>query len=374
MPHHPTMPVIRFLPTLVISALLPLLAWAQGPGLPQVPGTDQTKGAETKKEEPPTEAELLLDAAINKVKEIEYVEATIRQDVSMLGQKFSVVGSYLKGPGLRVRMELNLKNLADAEGTMLQVCDGETLYDFQRIASAQNYRKLGIGKIMEAVDAANFEPEVREQIVRQFGFHGPEALLVGLRKAVLFDQKEEDTLDDKPVWVLRGNWKDRAALAPAGQAAPTGPLPPYVPSIVALTIGQEDGWPYRVEMKGRVRVGPGAGMAKKAETKPQVQAPRQDQVSSIVLTYQNVKLNTEIGRERFAFSVPDSRLAPNVQGVDQTEDWLTRIKELSIQLSQQGRKTEDTKGDNGALGQPIPVPKAPETPSSKSGIPSRGPQ
>src|SRR5262249_9718176 len=159
-------------------------------------------------------------------------------------------------------------------------------------------------------DAAQFEPEVREQIVRQFGFHGPEALLVGLRKAVLFDQKEEDTLDDKPVWVLRGNWKDRAALAPAGQAAPTGPLPPYGPSIGALTIGQEDGWPYRVEMKGRVRVGPGAGMTKKAETKPQSTTPRQDQISSIVLTYQNVKLNTEIGRERFAFSVPDSRLAP----------------------------------------------------------------
>jgi hypothetical protein len=92
------------------------------------------------------------------------------------------------------------------------------------------------------------------------------------------------------------------------------------------------------------------------------------------LTYQNVKLNTEIGRERFAFSVPDSRLAPNVQGVDQTEDWLTRIKELSIQLSQQGRKTEDTKGDNGALGQPIPVPKAPETPPVKSGTPAPGPR
>ncbi len=365
MPHHPTMPVIRFLPTLVISALIPWLAWAQGPALPQTPPPSLPKGAETKKDDPPTEAELLLDAAIGKVKEIESVEAELRQDVIMLGQKFRVEGTYLKGPGLRVRMELKLKDLADADGTMLQVCDGTTLYDFQRIAAAQNYRKLGIAKVMEAIDAANFETEMREQLVRQFGIHGPEALLIGLRKAVLFDQKDEDTLDDQPVWVLRGTWKDKAALGGPAQGSPTGILPPYVPSIVALTISQETGWPHRLEMKGRVRVGPGSAMAKKADTKPQANPARQEQVSSVTLTYQNVKIGSTIAPERFAFAVPDARLAPNMVGGDQTEEWLSRIKEFSMQLSQQGKKAAP-KADDGTLGQPIPVPRPPAPEKEKS--------
>src|SRR5206468_1631386 len=78
-------------------------------------------------------------------------------------------------------------------------------------------------------------------------------LLSGLRKALLFDQKAAGTLDGKPVWILRGRWKDYDGLSGPGQPPIplTSTLPPYVPSIATVVIGQEDGWPYRVELVGR---------------------------------------------------------------------------------------------------------------------------
>ncbi|MFO0956976.1 MAG: hypothetical protein U0800_05845 [Isosphaeraceae bacterium] len=313
--------------------------------------------ADTKPADPPTEAELLLDAAILKVKSLENVEAELTQAVSMLGQNFQVTGSYMKGPGYRIRMELNLKNLGDADGTLLQVCDGKVLWDYQRIAQAQNYRRLAIDKILARIEGPEFEQEIRDQIIGSFGFTGPEALLTGLRKSVLFDQKEEDSLDNRKVWILRGFWKDRTALASPGQPAPTGALPPYIPSVIALTIGQEDGWPYKLEMKGRIRVGPSLGGA--AEKKAATPAPRPDQVSSLTLTYTNVKLNTELDPAKFAFTAPDPRIVPNVVVIDQTDEWLSRLNEAAAQLAEKARRGggSPSKGED-PVTPAISIPKA----------------
>lgn len=361
------MPIIRFLAILVTTGLIPLLSLAQIPG--QAPGTGTgpavppiKTSADAKPAEPPTEAELLLDAALVKVRALESVEADLSQNVSMLGQTFQVTGSYVKGPGYKIRMELNLKDLGDSNGTLLQVCDGKVLWDYQRIAQAQNYRRLAIDKVLARIETPEFDQDIRDQIVNSFGFSGPDALLAGLRKSVLFDQKEEDTLDGRKVWVLRGAWKDRAALVSPGQQVPSGPLPPYIPSVVALTIGQDDGWPYKLEMKGRLRVGPSLGGAaeKKAAPAP-AQTARPDQVSSLTLTYSNVKLNPELDPARFAFTPPDPRIVPNVVVVDQTDEWLARLNEAAAQLAEKARREG---GGSSKLDEPttpsIPVPRPPD--------------
>ena len=83
MRYDQTMPNHRIVLTLAVAVALPLLALAQAPPPGQVPPA------------PPTPAEQTLDAAIEKLKAITSVRADIRQDVDMLGQKFSVVGQYL---------------------------------------------------------------------------------------------------------------------------------------------------------------------------------------------------------------------------------------------------------------------------------------
>ena len=88
---------------------------------------------------------------------------------------------------------------------------------------------------------------MRDQVVTQLGLAGPEVLLVGLRKAIKFDQREEGTLDDRPVDIIRGTW-----LRPEGLAGPNltpqqqmAPLPSFVPSLVRSTSATRTAGPTR---------------------------------------------------------------------------------------------------------------------------------
>src|SRR5262249_14146042 len=143
-------------------------------------------------------------------------------------------------------------------------------------------------------------------------FIGPEALLSGLRKTFEFNQKEAGTLGGRAVWIIRGKWRrtEPNAASPQPVFPPPGPLPPYVPSIVAVWIGQEDGWPYQVKLEGRA---PSALERKKQErqvgpdgrpvAKP-IAMPIQEQISSILLVYSDVVLNQPIESGSFDFQPP----------------------------------------------------------------------
>ena len=141
-------------------------------------------------QEPPTEAERLIDLAIKKIAGLKSVSADMVQNVVMLKQKFDIKGRYLKAPDSRTYLRLAVSGLPDSDGTILQVCDGETLWEYQQILESQVYRKLSIKPIFERLNSPDMDPKTRDQILNQMGFAGPDALLVGLRKSVRFDQKE----------------------------------------------------------------------------------------------------------------------------------------------------------------------------------------
>lgn len=124
-------------------------ALAQAPGQPATksvtapPGssphgfkveTDPTKNAPA---EPPTEAEKFIDASIQKVRALQSISADITQTAEILNQKFELKGQYLKAPNQRIRMQLTLSGLDSATGSMLQVCDGEILWDVQQVLESQ---------------------------------------------------------------------------------------------------------------------------------------------------------------------------------------------------------------------------------------------
>ena len=178
-------------------------------------------------QEPPTEAERLIDLAIKKVAGLKSVSADMVQNVVMLKQKFDIKGRYLKAPDSRTYLKLTVSGLPDSDGTMLQVCDGETLWEYQQILESQSLpQDCRIKPIFERLNSPDIDAKTRDQILNQMGFAGPDALLVGLRKSVRFDQKEEGTLDGKAVWVLRGTWRNRNGLVgPDQRPLPaTGPL------------------------------------------------------------------------------------------------------------------------------------------------------
>ena len=88
---------------------------------------------------------------------------------------------------------------------------------------------------------------------RRSGFAGPETLLLGLRKTVKFDLKEEGELDGiESLEVPRHLEESRKGLVglDGRPVAAGGFLPPYIPMDGTLYLGKEDGWPYKLVPRG----------------------------------------------------------------------------------------------------------------------------
>jgi outer membrane lipoprotein-sorting protein len=323
-----------------------------GAGGATVPQT----AAAAKSEEPPTEAERVIDAAIKKLAAIQSVSAELVTNVEMLNQKFTINGRYLKAPNKRVYLRLAVAGLPDTSSTTLQVCDGETLWDYQRVLDAQYYRKMSIKPVMERLDSPDLDPSIKEKATNQMGFSGPETLLVGLRKMIKFDQKEEGEFAGKKVWVLHGVWKSRQGLVlPNAQPVPaTGPLPYYVPSLATLYLGKDDSWPYKMLLLGRVPTDLLDTRRRGPDGRPQgaLRSIERPAPTRIELIYSDVKLNVTIRVDEFAFQAPP---AANVD--DNTETVVTTL-DKAIQMEQQRKKSEATRKD-GAMIEPIDIPSTP---------------
>jgi hypothetical protein len=313
--------------------------------------------------QPPTEAEKLIDLAIKKVAGYSSVAADMIQNVDIIKQKFAVKGRYLKGPSSRIYLKLSVTGLPDSSGTLLQVCDGETLWDYQQILESQSYRKMSIKPVLERLRSPDIDAKTRDVFMSQIGFTGPEALLVGLRKSIRFDQKEEGELDGKPVWILRGTWLNRNGfVGPDQRPLPAmGPLPAYVPSLATLYLGKNDGWPYKLVLVGKMssilqdprRVGPDGRLAAARSSVEKIDP------SKIELVYSNVLLNPKLKPEEFAFQAP-----PNANVEDTTEIILKGLDQ-AIQYQAMQKRTEAAREAGPLLDHSIEIPKPATEPTPK---------
>jgi len=330
---------------------------AGSPATATPPANSTGAAATPKAEEPPTEAEVIIDKAIKKIGELQSVAAELLEEVEMLGQKFSIKGRYLKAPNRRVYLRLNVAGLPDSSGTTLQVCDGETLWDYQQILDSQLYRKKSIKPIIERLNAPELDSKIRDQALSSMGFAGPETLLAGLRRYLKFDQKENGQLDGKAVWVLRGTWKNRQGIVSFNSqpVPPTGPLPPYVPALATLYLGKEDSWPYRLDLVGRqitelIDTRPRGPDGRPIGARRTIERPTP---SKITLVYTGVKLNANIRVDEFAFQ------APTTANVDDDTEIILKMLDQAIAAEAAKKKNETIRKDGQVLDQPIEIPAPP---------------
>ena len=393
MPYNSTMNKNRLIPTVGIGVLLPLgfCLWlcdlSPTPGAsaradvapvtpaatpPAAPAAASPAGAPAA---PPTEAELTLDEAVKKVAAFEAFSAELVETVDMLKQKFAIQGFYRKASGGRIFLKLVVSGLPGSSGEMQQVCDGVTLWDYQQVLEYKSYRKIMLGPVLAKLKDPVLDPAAREQVLARLGLAGPEVLLAGLRKAIHFDQKEEGTLKVKapdgatvsrPVWILRGAWQDRQGLlGPNQQPLPeTAMLPAYVPSQATLTIGKDDGWPYKVRLAGRPagvmqdtrRIGPDGRPIGTLSSIQKIDP------SVIVLNYSVVSLAPSFKTGDFDFSVPAGA------HVEDSTEALVSDLEQEIQRKIAAKKAETAKSET-LLEQPIEVRSAPAPEGSASPTP-----
>ena len=130
---------------------------AAGPGQP---ATDAQ--AKEKAEEPPTPAEVLIDDGKAKIAKLQSAAADIEETIDMLNQHITLSGQYFKAPQYRIYFRLTLGKLADSGGTTLQVCDGETLWDFQAILESQQYHKFSVKPVMERLNSPELDARIKE--------------------------------------------------------------------------------------------------------------------------------------------------------------------------------------------------------------------
>jgi outer membrane lipoprotein-sorting protein len=317
-------------------------------------GSVPVKAPTEKTEEPPTDAERVIDLAIKKLAELKSVSAELLQKVDTLNQKLTIKGRYLRAPGTRIYLSLTVSGLADTGGSSLQVCDGDTLWDFEQLFESQFYHKMSIKPVMERLNSPDLDPKMREQIVTQMGMSGPETLLVGLRRTIKFDQKEEGDLEGRKVWILHGTWKSRQGLMMpnSAQAPAMGILPPYVPVDGTLYIGKDDGWPYMLVMVGKKptvlldtrRTGVDGRIIGSQRSIEKIEPSR------IELTYFNVKLNPAIRVEEFAFTAPSTA---NVE--DNTQSIINQLDQ-ALQMEAARKKAETAKKEEPLLEKAIDIP------------------
>jgi len=332
----------------------------QGPGAatnPQPGGAVPLNAPPEKAEEPPTEAERVIDLAIKKLAALKSVSAELLEKVEMLNQKVTIKGRYLRAKGTRIYLSLTVSGLADTGGTTLQVCDGETLWDYEQLFDSQYYRKLSIKPVLERLNSADLDPKLREQIITQMGVSGPETLLVGLRRTLKFEQREEGELDGKKVWILRGTWRNRQGLMlpNSGPAPAAGILPPYVPMDGTLYLGKDDGWPYKLVLLGRKPTDALDTRKRGPDGRPigSLRSIEKIEPSRIELIYSDVKLNVEIRVEEFAFTAPST-----ANPEDNTQAMINSLDQ-ALQVEAARKKAESAKKDEPLLEKSIDIPAPP---------------
>lgn len=338
------MPKFQSLAAIVASgAFVTALAFAIPPqdgNPPQTPDPSKRPAAPATKADP---ADPILDDAIAKIRALKSVAAKVSMRGEMLNQSFDIRGEYLRAQDNRQRLDLALVGPAGAGGRMLQICDGAILWEVQQALDTNFYSKTDVSKILAKLNAPGVTDEQREDLLTRLGFAGPEALLQGLRKSIAFDSIDEAELDGRPVWILRGNWKDRESLTGPEQTPlpEIGPLPAYIPSYAVLTLGKDDGWPYKLEMEGRRRsIVELRGTTTKTDLAgktTRVKAARTDvEPSRLTLVYSDVRLNPDLKPEDFAYQPPR-----NVEVQDLTDLQAANLENYLKMLSQEAQRKAD---------------------------------
>jgi hypothetical protein len=209
-----------------------------------------------------------LDRARRKLLKAGSVAATIVETVAVSERSFKAEGRYLQAglkPGeWRLRLELLVK-IGDTEGSLLEVCDGGVLWTRTEIdLSKKKDRKdrkettvtrRDVAQIMSA--ARKLGEKTQAELIATLGLGGLPGLLAAVEKDMKFVPiVREETLRDRPVFVIQGSWTDSyTAKMRERETRGTPGLLALLPDSVRLSIDRETGVPLRIvylkKMPGR---------------------------------------------------------------------------------------------------------------------------
>src|SRR5262249_32762538 len=254
------------------------------------------------------------------------VAARIRYQVDLFGQHSLGEGLYLQqGLGEQQQFRLDLKtNIDQKTMRFVQVCDGKFLWQFEDSTDGApkspserpTVNRLDVHRAQQAV--MQVAAQRMTDPAAELSLGGLPKLLAGLQKSFRFTRAEAGQLDVLPVWIVSGPWrpgalatvsKDLAHQAANGEPLNLKKLPAQLPEEVALYVGQDDLFPYRIEYRRR------------ADKKGRGADPAQDPMQTIlVVEFYDARLNAPIDPQQFVYQ------PANVNVLDTTSSFIMAIE------------------------------------------------
>jgi hypothetical protein len=285
--------------------------------------TDADESADAAKQRTP-EGE--LDRARRKLLKVSSVSATIVETITLSERSFKAEGRYLqtglKPSDWRLRLELVVK-IGDTEGSLLEVCDGGVLWtrtevDLSKKKDRKDRKEItvtrrDVAQIMSAARKSIDEGKQRE-LVASLGLGGLPALIAAVEKEMKFSPSvREETLRDRPVFVIQGSWTDayKARLGDqSGRGAPNLLLA-LLPDSVRLSIDRETGVPLRILYLKKI---PGREVSR----------------PMLTLDFLDVELDQPINQGEFNYKPPDGIIP-----VEQTKVFVDMLTAAEAQVQPQ---------------------------------------
>jgi hypothetical protein len=271
-------------------------------------------------------ADLLLKRIVATLYQSQSVAARIRYQVDLFGQHSLGEGLYLQqGTGDQRQFRLDLKTNIDQKTLrFVQVCDGKFLWQFEDSPDSEKkspsekptVNRLDVRRAQQAV--LQTAAQRMTDPASELALGGLPKLLAGLQKSFRFTRAEAGQLDVLPVWIVSGVWrpealvsvsKDLAHQAALGEPLNLKKLPAQLPEEVALYVGQDDLFPYRIEYRRR------------ADKKGRAGDPGQDTMQTIlVVEFFDARLNAPIDPQQFVYQ------PANVTVLDTTSSFIMAIE------------------------------------------------
>lgn len=196
--------------------------------------------------------EIVLASAVSALEGHGWISARLRHTTELFGQRVQGEGLYQQGPNLRMRYELRtLWSENRPPATLLQVCDGQALWEFRDVEGSRALQKARCEPILAAL---RDKGQAAIPIPVGQGFIGLGGLSQLLRSVATDFTFEPAAAAQPEVLRLVGAWKyaalariapDQFPLKSGSETVQPDKLPEHVPHYVEVVLGAENMFPYR---------------------------------------------------------------------------------------------------------------------------------
>ena len=175
----------------------------------------------------------------------------------MIGHQVTGEGRYYElrqGPIPSIHFEVTVE-IGSATTSLVQVCNGNTFWSHRKLPTWDVLYKIDAVRATAALERARSKLP-HEALASAPGLGGLGHLLRGLNSHFEFTTVVADQLGGLPVWKLNGGWRpdqlarllpnEKEAIA-NGRKPDTAHLLAHLPDSVALYLGQEDCFPFRID-------------------------------------------------------------------------------------------------------------------------------